>query len=190
MAVKEERALADGILPPFCVFLFGRGRVGGSCKTVSAKMLQTPQVLILICLQKSSHYYLSSHITEEKSRKKCREDNRENSLIYTTINSPSSRITLHWLKAFNAINFSVFSFSMLNKLIAVTFPDRHFFQPCAIIFWCLTSSYTFCWSWDSETLQVAQYSDNGLWDGSWLCWQSLVRWQHHVPLWSHPGERR
>lgn len=32
MAVKEERALADGILTPFCVFLFGGGRVGGSYK--------------------------------------------------------------------------------------------------------------------------------------------------------------
>ena len=118
-------------------------------------MLQTPQVLILICLQKSPYYYLSSHITEEKSRKKWKEDNRKDSLIYTTIHSLSSRITLHGLKAFNAVNFPVFSFSMLNKLIAVTFPHRHFFfQSCAIIFWCLTSSYTFCSLRDSEALQV------------------------------------
>ena len=32
MAVKEERALADGILTPSCVFPFGGGRVGGSYK--------------------------------------------------------------------------------------------------------------------------------------------------------------
>lgn len=132
--------------------------------------------------------FITYHRREVKEEMQRRQ--QENSLIYTTINSPSSRITLHWLKAFSAINFSVFSFSTLNKLIAVTFPHRHFFQPCAIIFWCLISSYTFCWSCDSETLQVAQYSDNCLWDGSWLCCQSLVRWQHHVPLWSHPGERR
>lgn len=31
MAVKEKRALADGILTPFCVFLFGGGREGGGC---------------------------------------------------------------------------------------------------------------------------------------------------------------
>lgn len=34
MAVKEERALTDGILSPFCAFLFRGGRVEGSCKTV------------------------------------------------------------------------------------------------------------------------------------------------------------
>lgn len=33
MAVKQERALADGILTLFCVFLFGGGREKGSCKT-------------------------------------------------------------------------------------------------------------------------------------------------------------
>lgn len=90
-------------------------------------MLQTPQVLILIRLLKSPCHYLSSHITEEKSRKKWREDNRKDSLIYSTINSPPSRITFHGLEAFNAVNFPVFPFSTLNKLIAVTFPHRHFF---------------------------------------------------------------
>lgn len=154
-------------------------------------MLQTPQVLILICLQKSPHYYVSSHITEEKSRKKWREDNRKNSLIYTTINSPSSRITLDWLKAFSAINFSVFSFSTLNKLIAVTFPHRHFFSIlCNYILVLDFQLYILLIMWFWDTTSWSQYSDNGLWDGSWLCWQSLVRWQHHVPLWSHPGERR
>lgn len=118
-------------------------------------MLQTPQVLILIRLPKSPCYYLSSHITEEKSRKKWREDNRKDSLIYSTINSPPSRITFHGLEAFNAVNFPVFSFSTLNKLIAVTFPHRHFFfQSCAIIFGCWTSSHTFCSLCDSEALQV------------------------------------
>lgn len=34
MAVKEKRALADGILTPFCVFLFGGGREGGSFNMV------------------------------------------------------------------------------------------------------------------------------------------------------------
>lgn len=34
MAVKEERALADCILTPFCVFPLRGGKAGGSCKTV------------------------------------------------------------------------------------------------------------------------------------------------------------
>lgn len=34
MAVKEKRALADGILTPFCIFLFGGGREGGSFNMV------------------------------------------------------------------------------------------------------------------------------------------------------------
>lgn len=155
-------------------------------------MLQTPQVLILICLQKSPYYYLSSHITEEKSRKKWKEDNRKDSLIYTTIHSPSSRITLHGLKAFNAVNFPVFSFSMLNKLIAVTFPHRHFFFPilCNYILVLDFQLYILLIAWFWGTTSWSQYSHNGLQDWSWLCWWSLVRWQHHIPLWSHPGERR
>lgn len=37
MAVKEKRALADGILTPFCVFLFGGGKEGGSSNMVQLR---------------------------------------------------------------------------------------------------------------------------------------------------------
>jgi len=125
-------------------------------------MLQTPQVLILICLQKLPRHYLSLHITEEKSRKKRKEDNRKDSLIYTTINSPSSRITLHGLKAFNAVNSPVFSFSTLNKLIAVTFPHRHFFSIlCNYILVLDFQLYILLIVWFWGTTSWSQYSHNG-----------------------------
>lgn len=66
MAVKEERALADGTLTPFCVFLFGKGRELQD----SMIILQTSKVFILIYFSKVTTEYLSSHTAEEKSSKK------------------------------------------------------------------------------------------------------------------------
>lgn len=66
MAVKEERALADGTLTPFCVFLFGKGRELQD----SVIILQTSKVFILIYFSKVTTEYLSSNTAEEKSSKK------------------------------------------------------------------------------------------------------------------------
>lgn len=62
MPVKEERALADGILTPFHVFLFGGGR---ELQVHSANFLSTYSQPFC----KVTTYY-PSHITEEKSSRK------------------------------------------------------------------------------------------------------------------------
>lgn len=93
MAVKEERALADGILTPFCVFLFG----GGGELQDSAIMLLTFKVLI--------HFIKSPLIIFRRiSQRRNQAENGERTtgkipLTRTTINSPSCRITLPELGA-------------------------------------------------------------------------------------------
>lgn len=54
MAAKEKRALADGVLTPFCVFVFGGGRKGGRELQDGTLMLQTSKVFILMPSLQSS----------------------------------------------------------------------------------------------------------------------------------------
>lgn len=79
MAVKEKRALTDGALTPFCVSVFGGGRKERRELQDGRIGLQSSKVFILMPSLVTT-YYLSSHMTEEKSSRKQREDKRKNSV--------------------------------------------------------------------------------------------------------------
>lgn len=94
MAVKEERALADGTLTPFCVFLFGKGRELQD----SVIILQTSKVFILIHFLKSP--LIIFHLIPQRNQARNRERTTGKiPLTCPTINSPSCRITHHGLGA-------------------------------------------------------------------------------------------
>lgn len=95
MAVKEERALAGGMLSPFRVFLFEKGRELQD----SVIILQTSKVFILIPVLKSP--LIIFHLIPQRRNQA---GNRERTtgkipLTRTAINSPSCRITRHGLGA-------------------------------------------------------------------------------------------
>lgn len=99
MAAKEKRALADGVLTPSCVFVFGGGRKGGRELRDSALVLQTSKVFILMpSLQ--SPLITFHHISQRRNQAGNREKTRGKILLTcTTINSPPCRITLPGLEA-------------------------------------------------------------------------------------------
>lgn len=78
MAVKEKRALADGVLTPFCVFVFWRGKKGReSCKT--AGLCSKVPKYLFSCLFYSHHLlpFITYHRGEIKRET---EDKRKNSV--------------------------------------------------------------------------------------------------------------
>lgn len=92
MAVKEEGAVADGVLTPFCVFLFGEG---GRELQDSTIVLQTSKVFILMPFLQSP--LITFHHISQRRNQAGNGERTTGKILLTciAINSPSCRITLH-----------------------------------------------------------------------------------------------